>query len=174
MSSLVLLAALLAAPGDTLAVYVTEGTTVLLNTEEKDKLGIAAKIIWPALIKSNIIKMKCHRPWGENAANCKGGEETVPTDEKLLTMVVNKEVIGQQDKPWQANEVELNVLAAFTSDAFGGDISTIYAFHTWRDVEAPSIIWATPFWLVIDTPAQWRIAYNNELVLLTLAEIIEE
>ena len=136
MTTLLLLA-LLTAPGDPLALYVMQPEEpVAINTDERVKLGTSVKVVWPNIVKANLTTFGWHRPGGGVTARCAAGEETVPTDAELLTMVVAKQVSGAADKPHQADEVGLSVLAPFAEDAFGRDISEIYQVKTWRDLES--------------------------------------
>ena len=164
-----------AEPGDPLAMYVVDGgEPVALNTTEKGKLGDAAVAIWPTVVKANLTALDCHRPKGGPTAHCSAGEETVPTDIELLRMVVAGQVSGAQDKPWVADVVPLSVLAAFALDAFGDIISTLYQIKAWRDPDAPALVWAKCWRIKIETPEQWRADRDAGLVVLTLAELIEE
>lgn len=174
MNTLLLLA-LLTAPGDPLALYVTlPEEPVLVLTEGVEKLGTAVKALWPSIIKSNLTKFGCHRPDGGPVATCSGGEETVPTDEQLLTMVVAGKVSGTQDKPWEADDVALAVLKPFAEYVFGCDVSEIYQIKAWRDPEAPAIIWAQVYRLKIASATAWRADRDAGVVVLTLAKLVEE
>jgi hypothetical protein len=172
MTTILILAAL-AAPGDTLAVYVTAPEPdIVIDTTERQKLADAVAAIFPGIVKANLTLLDCFRPKGANVAQCKGSEETVPTDADLLDRVLEGKARNRTEKPHDAAEVALSVLRPFVDDAFG-DVSTVYQVKAWRDPESPAIIRARVWRLKVEPLSVWRAAYDAGQVLITMGKVVE-